>query len=57
MKNKIIILFLLILVFFIGLIIGLNLYNQYDANRDGKVSASDYVVIKNYIMNKENKNE
>lgn len=25
-------------------------YHQYDVNRDGKVSAADYVAIKNYIM-------
>lgn len=25
-------------------------YNKYDVNRDGKVSATDYVLIKNYIM-------
>lgn len=27
--------------------------NIYDINKDGKVSASDYVLIKNYIMNHE----
>lgn len=25
--------------------------NTYDVNNDGKVSAVDYVLIKNYIMN------
>lgn len=39
------------LVFFIlGIVIGLNIYSKYDANRDGKVTAKDYVVIKNYLM-------
>ena len=27
--------------------------NIYDVNKDGKVSATDYVLIKNYIMNHE----
>lgn len=27
-------------------------YNRYDVNRDGKVTSSDYVEIKNYIMEK-----
>lgn len=26
---------------------------KYDVNRDGEVSAADYVLIKNYIMSKE----
>jgi len=42
-----------IIVFIIGVIVGLILFHPYDANRDGKVNASDYVVIKNYIMKKE----
>lgn len=25
--------------------------NDYDVNNDGKISAVDYVLIKNYIMN------
>lgn len=28
-----------------------NNYNIYDVDKDGKVSATDYVLIKNYIMN------
>lgn len=27
--------------------------NVYDVNKDGKVSATDYVLIKKYIMNHE----
>lgn len=46
MKNKIINIILLILE-------KLKLYNPYDVNRDGEVNAQDYVLIKNYIMNKE----
>ena len=42
-----------VLIFVLGIIIGLNLYHQYDANRDGKITAQDYVVIKNYIMERE----
>ena len=34
----------------IGIAIGLSLYNPCDTNRDGKVTASDYVNVKNYIM-------
>lgn len=47
-------------IFFIGVIIGIFLgcaemqkreeKNPYDVNRDGKVTATDYVLIKNYIM-------
>lgn len=40
-----------ILIFIIGIYIGLNLFNPCDVNRDGKVSASDYVIVKDYIMN------
>lgn len=39
--------------FIVGFFIGLFFFHQYDANRDGKVNAQDYVVIKNYIMEKE----
>ena len=52
MKNKLMY-FLEECVFFIGIYIGLNIYNQYDVNRDGKVNAQDYVIIKNYIINNE----
>lgn len=52
MKNKLMY-FLVVCVFFIGIYIGLNIYNQYDVNRDGKVNAQDYVIIKNYIINNE----
>jgi hypothetical protein len=30
--------------------IGLTMFNRYDVNRDGKVTAQDYIAIKNYIM-------
>lgn len=40
----------------IGILIGILIFfispNRYDVNRDGKVSSSDYVLIKNYIMEK-----
>lgn len=28
-------------------------YDRYDLNRDGKISASDYLLVKDYIMNKD----
>lgn len=34
----------------LGIAIGLSIYNPCDTNRDGKVTASDYVNVKNYIM-------
>lgn len=47
-------------IFFIGVIIGVFLgciemkkdmeKYRYDVNRDGKVTSTDYVLIKNYIM-------
>lgn len=48
-KNKKYLIYTLILI--IGIIIGLNLFNPCDVNRDGKVSPSDYVIVKDYIMN------
>lgn len=53
MKNKIKYLIFLIIIVFVSITsfyIGLNLYDRHDVNRDGKVSAVDYVLIKNYIM-------
>lgn len=34
----------------IGVLIGLNLFNPCDVNRDGKVTSVDYVIVKNYIL-------
>lgn len=34
------------------ILINIPKYHQYDVNRDGEVSAVDYITIKNYIMNK-----
>lgn len=54
MKNKIkyiIILIVIMLISIISFYAGLNFYDRHDVNRDGKVSAVDYVLIKNYIMN------
>ena len=50
MKNKIskILEYLIFLCF--GILIGLNLYSPLDVNRDRKINAVDYVIIKNYIM-------
>ena len=56
MKNKIKYLILTIVfisIVFLSFYLGLNFYNPYDVNRDGKVSALDYALIKNYIMNEE----
>ena len=50
--KKIKYIFEFILIFLLGFFIGLNFFSQYDSNRDGKVSPSDYVAIKNYIMGK-----
>lgn len=53
MKNKIIYIIILIVILLVSVIsfyVGLNLYDRHDVNRDGKVSAVDYVLIKNYIM-------
>ena len=56
-KNEIIYIYI---IFFVGVIIGgflgfiemkkdMEKY-RYDVNRDGKVTSTDYVLIKNYIM-------
>lgn len=50
MKNKILQIIKYLFILAIGIIIGLNIYDCKDVNRDGKVSASDYVIIKKYIM-------
>ena len=34
----------------VGILVGLNIFNQYDVNHDGKVTATDYVLIRKYIM-------
>lgn len=38
----------------LGFVIAVNSFkekeNNYDVNRDGKVTSTDYVLIKNYIM-------
>jgi len=39
-----------ILFLCLGIYIGLHIYSPLDANRDGKVNAQDYVIIKNFIM-------
>lgn len=33
-----------------GVAVGINLFDKHDVNRDGKVTAQDYVEVKNYIM-------
>ena len=38
--------------FLFGVIVGLSLYDPCDTNQDGKVTASDYVKVKNYILEK-----
>lgn len=53
MKNKILKLLQYLIILCLGVLIGLNLYNPLDVNRDGIVNAQDYITIKNYIMNKE----
>lgn len=53
MKNKILPIIKYLFILVIGIIIGLNIYDCKDANRDGIVNAQDYITIKNYIMNKE----
>lgn len=50
MKNKISKLLEYLIVLFLGILIGLNLYDPLDVNRDGKINAVDYVIIKNHIM-------
>lgn len=55
MKNKILQLIKYLFILIIGIFIGLNMFDNKDANRDGKVSASDYVIIKKYIMERDDK--
>ena len=40
-----------LLMVIIIILLNQNKYNKYDVNKDGKVSAVDYVEVKNYIMN------
>lgn len=49
-KDAVIDLLCLIGMFLAGVIAGITAYDRHDVNRDGKVSAQDYVEIKNYIM-------
>lgn len=50
MKNKILKIIKYLFILMIGIFIGLNIFDSKDANRDGRVNAQDYVIIKNYIM-------
>lgn len=50
MKDKILQIIQYLFVLIIGMFIGLNIFDSKDANRDGKINAQDYVIIKNYIM-------
>lgn len=50
MKNKISKLLEYLIVLCLGILIGLNLYSPLDVNRDRKINAIDYVIVKNYIM-------
>lgn len=54
----VIILLLLIYVLLVGILTYDNINNKYDprdVNRDGKISAVDYSLIKAYLLEKENK--
>ena len=55
MKNKILQIIKCLFILIIGISIGLNLFDNKDANRDGQVNAQDYVEIKNYIMERNDK--
>lgn len=53
-----IILLTITLMFLIGILTYNNINNKYDprdVNRDGKISAVDYSLIKAYLLEKENK--
>lgn len=57
MKDKIIIVLLLIIIFLSLVIINLTKYDSKDVNKDGKISTMDYSIIKHYIIERNNKNE
>ena len=57
MKDKIIIVLLLIIIFLSLAIINLTKYDSKDVNKDGKISTIDYSIIKHYIIERNNKNE
>lgn len=50
MKDFIIKILAVICIYLCGYLFGLITFNRYDVNRDGKVTAQDYVAVKNYIM-------
>ena len=39
----------------VGIYIGLSIYNPCDVNRNGEVTASDYMEVKNFIMRGDDK--
>ena len=45
----------IIIVFLVSFWAGYFCRNKYDVNEDGKVTAEDYVLVKNYIMSREGK--
>jgi uncharacterized membrane protein len=54
----VIILLVIILMFLVGILTYDTINNKYDprdVNRDGKISAVDYSLIKAYLLEKENK--
>lgn len=52
-KDAIIVLICLIGMYLLGVFVGVTAFDKHDVNRDGKVTAQDYVLIKNYIMEEE----
>lgn len=50
MKDKMSNLLDCLIFFLLGILLGLNIYHPYDANRDFKINSQDYVMIKSYIM-------
>ena len=55
MKNKIVQIIKYLIILKVGIFIGLNFFDNKDVNRDGRVSPQDYVEIKNYIMERDDK--
>lgn len=55
MKNKVIKIIQYLICFVIGILIGLNIFDNKDVNHDGVVNAQDYTIIKKYIMDRSDK--
>lgn len=50
MESKIKEILLMVVLFLVGIFIGLHFYKNEDVNRDGKVDIKDLLIVQKYIL-------